>query len=279
MKGTIRDRISSSVPGYAEAVAREDEVIKQLQKQHRLEQELAKITMFKLPDGRGLSETNANGIRIAELLGPSLTYEMFADFCKDKNFIQNFSWEKPAPPPLPTEKLRENFTKACNELRAFSDCDANFNLCLQELGNNFTAQVVQDAFNVGGLAGMVPATAIEHARWNQKDIADRQHFLKNTATKEELSAAAKEESQQTRWTLQEQAIINNMEACYLREKYSNFPELPDIWQGQKFDSRRIKSIDFNKEQMAVVVKRFGWFQVECRLRQMRRTADGQYVKV
>jgi hypothetical protein len=269
------DRVSPDSPYYQDAVAED----KRFEKQQRREETVAKIAQFTLPDGRHLSDTNANGHMLRERLEAGMTYENFVDWCNNEKFRSEFSWDKPAPPPLPAETLRANFTEAVNKVRAFSDCDANFNLCLTELGNNFTAQVIQDHFNTGGLAGMVPASTAELARWNQQDIQARQHYLKHTATKEELSQAANQESQARRWTFQEEAIIANMEHQYQKEKHFNYPPLPEFWQGQKFDSARIRSIDFGKDQMKLVVQRFGWFAVECRLRNMRRNEDGTYVKL
>lgn len=270
----IQDRVSPTVIGFVEAKAIEDTAIKQVQAQIRQQEELIKIAQFTLPDGSRLEDTQANGILVAELLGPSLTLELFKEFIKDADFKARFAWTKPPLPALPTAELRNRFSAAANSIRQFSDCDANFYEVTNLLGNNFTPDDIVNAYNTGQLPGMVTATASEQTRWNEKFQQDRQDWMKSEATPQQLSQIAKQELQQSRLSAAEQQFVRTLEVEYQAQRH--LPELPAMFHGQPMSSKLLKTL--NAEDLRFLSRRHGSFRLSATLYNFRRQSDGTWIK-
>jgi hypothetical protein len=156
---------------------------------------------------------------------------------------------------------KKAFSDAARTL-GFSECDANFSLLRQALGDgNLTTYSVKQVIE-SGVSLAVP-TQQELNEWEQERIERHNEFLRN-ADPETLRRLVRQEAEQNRQkAVQEQAAREDA-ARAERDRYQGYQPIPDTFQGQPLDSQFIKKC--SAETLKRLIKLFGSSQVTARLR-------------
>jgi hypothetical protein len=182
--------------------------------------------------------------------GESLNAEWFIRVLKEQpSLADQLQWRSASVDQNAVD--RETFSQAARQFRV-SDNIANFNLVRQTAGEGFSVYQVQH------IDGLSPASQQEIDNWNAETVAERQDFLINRATPDQLKAAAREESAEQRAHEEQQQASAAFEATRQRDAVANFPALP-----VEISSTEIRNA--SAQRLKYLLKRFGTHQVNLRL--------------
>jgi hypothetical protein len=146
---------------------------------------------------------------------------------------------------------RDTFAKSAKYRYAVND--ANYFLLKSTIGSGFSQRDIDNAIATNQVS-LAPPTRAEQEYWKAEDIEQRQDFLINHATREQLKAAACEQSEQTR--AQEHAALAqaNLNSQRDRELTMGFPQIPA-------DITRERIRKASPSEIKYWSKRYGRFQL------------------
>jgi hypothetical protein len=165
---------------------------------------------------------------------------------------------------------RETFRQAARQY-GLSDIEANFNVVRSTLGAGFNVYQVGQAVSSNAV-GLVPATEQELAQRHQEAQEERQDFLINQASPEELRQAARTEAEQRRIQAVQQETERQIAARETTDAAYGFTPIPEFNQvtGEKLDSAYfIKLSNTNISAFKQAIRRWGAANVTGRIRQVR----------
>jgi len=147
---------------------------------------------------------------------------------------------------------------------------AALNLLRQEYGAGFNSDQVSQA-SQSGLIRLGPASEENNLRWTREDQEERQDYLINQATPEELRRARDQESEQRRIEFQRAESERQIAAREQMDAAYGFPPLPEFNQhGEKLDGAYLNKIsNTNLQLFKNMMRKYGAGNLTARLRGIR----------
>ena len=164
---------------------------------------------------------------------------------------------------------RETFRQAARQY-GLSDIEANFSVVRSTLGAGFNVYQVGQAVSSNAV-GLVPATEQELAQRHQEAQEERQDFLINQASPDELRQAARSEAEQRRIQFQHEEAQRQIAARETMDAAYGFPPLPEFnAEGTKLDAAYLNKIsNTNLQLFKNLMRKHGAANLTARLRGIR----------
>jgi hypothetical protein len=164
------------------------------------------------------------------------------------------------------EETLQQFCRAkCLEPNA-----AALNLLRQEFGAGFTSDQVGNALQTG-LIRLAPASDEHIHQWTREDQEERQDFLINQASPDELRQAARSEAEQRRIQFQHEEAQRQIAARETMDAAYGFPPLPEFnAEGTKLDAAYLNKIsNTNLQLFKNLMRKHGAANLTARIRGIR----------
>jgi hypothetical protein len=158
------------------------------------------------------------------------------------------------------------FAEFAKATRLVSVSEANFDILIRKVGSPFDRYAAEQAVLAGQVAVSRP-TPSELEAWDEEAREQRLDFLQNHASREQLRAAAAQESVDARRSAQQQQIEYQLVLEHEKDRRNN-PYLQPL--PNEITAQAIK--DSSLEQMKVWMKRFGNAALTARLHGIRRAS-------
>ena len=245
----------------------------------RSEARLQQIFRTVIVDGKTLVYCESNRQALLDLLDGAPLDNLSAQWLvkRVKENPSRFAWQDVVNPAkrrqadaVQAKQDRETFSAVAREL-GLADSDANFSIVSQQLGPglpdiraSITTMVGDNGPGIylfdadGNTFQLTPATQEQIAQWAYERAKTRELWLKTEASPDELRAAVRAEGASRAANQQQQFQQQQIEAEKLRQA-GQFPPLPEMYLGQKLDSRFIKRA--STEVFKQLIRRFGSAQV------------------
>jgi hypothetical protein len=164
------------------------------------------------------------------------------------------------------EKTLQEFCRA-NRLEPNT---AALNLLRQEFGAGFNSIQIDQALQ-SGLIHLGPASEAHILQWTREAAEERQDFLINQATPEQLRATAKAEAEQRRIQAQREEAERQIAARETMDAAYGFPPLPEFNQhGENLDAAYLNKIsNTNLQLFKNLMRKHGAANLTARLRGIR----------
>jgi hypothetical protein len=147
---------------------------------------------------------------------------------------------------------------------------AALNLLRQEFGAGFDSAQVAQALQ-SGLIGLSPASEEHILQWTREAQEERQDYLVNQASPQELRAIARTEAEQRRIQAQREEAERQIAAREQTDAAYGFPPLPEFNQhGEKIDAAYLNRIsNTNLQLFKNLMRKHGAANLTARLRGIR----------
>ncbi len=265
-------------------VATDPRVIAAEQQNRILDENLAFTHIFRTPiNGRVLidNEANRNFLRsqVDEIEGDQISPAWFRKILAENPALANqLSWQsadilnpvkRKQAIAAEAEKDREVFSTFA-KANGFSLIEANYNLVRVVLNPGYDQYALVQAVQDGRLR-LAPASE-EIEQWRREDAEQRQEWLINQASPEQLRAASRQEAEERRIQAQQEFVREQDEAGRKRAAESGKPQLPEVnsLTGEKLDATFFNKLSAtNRQEFRRYVGFYGGNQIVDRMRGIR----------
>jgi len=165
----------------------------------------------------------------------------------------------------------EVFEETAKRSGLYAINEANWNVLHSVLGSGLNETLIRHAVE-SGQVGLTPATPQALAEWAQGDAEQRQAWLVDQASPEQLREAARQEAEERRIQAQQEFVRKQEQAAREREAASGKGQLPEFNQvtGEKLDSTFFNKLSVvNREEFRRWVTRYGGQTIIDRMRGIR----------
>lgn len=158
---------------------------------------------------------------------------------------------------------RRVFEEAAKATELYSVSEANFSLIREKLGSPFNGYHIKLAIDAGHVL-VFPPSSEELQKWRSEKQQERQSYLINQASPEELRAVARQEASQNRQAAVQTAFERELEQGLIRDiTIGKMPRLPETWNGEVLDKNFIRRA--SADTLKQIMRRFGSAQLNARL--------------
>ena len=165
---------------------------------------------------------------------------------------------------------RETFETTAKRSELYSNNEANWNVVHSTLGPGLSEYQIQQAVHSGAVR-LSPATPAEIQEWRREAAEERQDFLINQATPQELALAARQESEHRRIQAHREEEQRQIAAREEMDAAVGYPPLPEFnMHGEKIDAAYLNKIsNTNLQLFKNLMRKHGAANLTARLRGIR----------
>ncbi len=274
---SLLNGIRNEVLNSPEILAREQEIEQINADRQRMAQENALSNIFRIPvNGKVAIDNQANRSIISgwlqedqrEQISPAWFTKVLSE---QPQLASSLSWRSAdILDPKKREAVdRDTFNRFARE-NGFSEVAANYQLAKSVLGDGLDRHLLAQAVESNALQ-LAPAPRAELAKFRKEFLVERQDYLVNQASPEELRQAARTESEQSRIQAQDQHAIQQIKTRQQAEVSFGHPVLPEAnSDGVKLDDVFFKKLaDSNIKMFRQYCTKFGFAAITARLNQVR----------